>query len=227
MRLKTTLLTFFLIACFQQIYAQGCGADFQEVNGLAVVELDSKTAGGWERRSDGTASGGQALYYNGSNSFNNPPGNSVITYSVRVNTPGTYRVIVRNKIGITNAGTTEHNDMWLKVNGSEFFGRNSGGTVWPVGSGRTPNPEGASGNGYLKIYTNTFGWNWTTFTDDSSGHNVYATFSSAGVYTIQVGGRSNGFWVDKIALYLENNVGAGTAQSASSTACDANACARR
>ena len=79
MRLKTTLLTFFLIACFQQIYAQGCGADFQEVNGLAVVELDSKTAGGWERRSDGTASGGQALYYNGSNSFNNPPGNSVIT----------------------------------------------------------------------------------------------------------------------------------------------------
>ncbi len=223
MRLKTTLLTFFLIACFQQIYAQGCGADFEEVNGLAVFELDAKTAGSWERRSDGTASGGQALYYNGSDSFNSPPGNSVITYSIKVNTPGTYRVIVRNKIGITSSGTTEHNDVWLKVNGSEFFGRLGSSVVWPIGSGRTPNPEGASGNGYLKVYTNTFGWNWTSFTDDSGGHFLYATFPNAGVYTIQMGGRSNGFMVDKIALYLESNVGAGTAQSAGSTACDGSA----
>ena len=226
MRLKTTLLTFFLIACFQQIYAQGCGADFEEVNGLAVFELDAKTAGDWERRSDSQASGDQALYYNGGDTFNNPPGGSVINYSIRVNTPGTYRVIMRNKIGITSSGTTEHNDVWLKVNGSQFFGRNgSGGVVWPRDSSTNPNgpfPEGASGNGYLKIYTNTFGWNWTTWTDDSGAHDIYATFSSAGVYSIQVGGRSNGFMVDKIALF-SSGVGIGDAQNAGSTACDGSA----
>ncbi len=223
MRLKTTFLSLFLIACFQQIYAQGCGADFQDVNGIAVIELDSKTAGAWERRSDAGSSGGQALYYNGGNTFNSPPGNSVINYTVRINTAGEYRIMVRNRIGITNAGTTEHNDMWLKVSGgnSTFFGRLGSGVVWPIGSGRTPNPEGASGNGYLKVYTNTFGWNWTSFTDDSGGHNIFANFPSPGVYTIQVGGRSNGFLVDKLAMFRTGaGIAASTAQNAGSTACD-------
>ena len=226
MRLKITLLSFFFIACFQQMYAQNCGnADFETVNGLAVLELDSKTAGSWDRRTLPGASGGQALFYNGPNAFNNPPGpsNSVINYTLRVNSAGTYRVIVRSRIQIISSGpepaTSEHNDMWMRINGDQYFAQRGSSRLFPRGGG-SPNPAGASGNGYFKIYTNQLGWNYNTFTNDGPGHNIFVTFNSPGTYNIQIGGRSNGYSMDKIALYQESRVSASQAQNGASTACD-------
>lgn len=223
MRLKTTLFLFTTLLYFAQVEAQSCNADFEERNGLAVVELDSKTAGSWVRRNESGASGGRALYYNGGNFFNNPPGNSVLNYRVRVNSAGTYRVIIRNKIGIISSGpepaTSEHNDLWLRISGAEFYGLRDGRRVYPKGSGRTPNPEGASGNGYLKVYTNQLGWNWRTLTNDGPGYQIYVRFASAGVYNINIGGRSNGYFIDKLAMYKEGSVSASQAQNAAATPC--------
>lgn len=77
-------ITLFLLAqafCFYQIYAQCEGADFEEKNGIAIMELDSKVAGSWRKESLSGASGGAALTYRGTDFFSSP-GNSLITYKV-------------------------------------------------------------------------------------------------------------------------------------------------
>ena len=50
---------------------------------------------------------------------------------------------------------TEHNDSWLRFpNASDFFGEkaSNGSIVYPNGSGKEPNPEGSSSDGWFKIY---------------------------------------------------------------------------
>jgi len=209
MRLKITLLLFVNMLLAIHVTAQ-CNADFQEANGIAILEMESESNSGFRNEVLPGASAGRALAYRGANRFNSPDG-STITYSVRINTPGTYRFIWRNRIGVvaaTNANT-EHNDSWLRITGGNvlFFGaRNNqnGSRIFPGGSGRTPTPNGASSGGWFKVYTNIINWNWDTFTSDFDGHFIYANFPSAGTYNVQISGRSNGHFVDRMVLYNES-----------------------
>ncbi len=84
MRLKTTLFLFINLLYFSQVEAQSCnGADFEERNEIAILELDSKVAGSWKKESISGASGGKALTYRGSNKFSTP-GTSAIVYQVKI-----------------------------------------------------------------------------------------------------------------------------------------------
>lgn len=215
MNLKITLFFFLQLICFYQIYSQCDGADFEERNGIAILELDSKVAGSWRKETISGASGNTALTYRGSDNFNSP-GNSTITYNIKINSPGTYRFLWRNKISIiaTDAkATTEHNDSWLKINASNFFGKSGSSLVYPGGSGKTPVANGATSGGWFKVYTNTINWNWTTNTSDRNPHAIYASFNSAGVYSIQVSARSKGHSIDRMVLYKEGSYSASQAQS--------------
>lgn len=216
MKLKITLILLLQAFCFQQIYAQCSGADFEEQNGIAILELDSKTSGSWKKESTSGSSGGSALTYRGSNYFNSP-GNSTINYQVRINSSGTYRFIWRNKISViaSHNASTEHNDSWLKINASNFYGQSGSSRIYPGGSGKNPTPEGASSGGWFKVYTNTIDWSYSTKTSDNDAHAVYATFNSAGVYTIQVSARSNGHTIDRMVLYKEGSYSAAQAESLS------------
>lgn len=216
MKSKIILLLLINIVCFDQLYAQCTGVDFEEKNGIAILEMESKLAGSWKKETVNGASANSALAYRGSNSFNNP-NNSVINYSVRINSPGTYRFIWRNKIGIiaSSNATTEHNDSWLKINASDFYGLKGSSKVYPGGSGKSPVAEGATSGGYFKIYTNTIDWSWSTKTSDNDPHSVYATFNQAGVYSIQVGGRSNGHIIDRMVLYKESSYSTAQAENLS------------
>ena len=206
MKLKITLFLFIRALYFADVSAQ-CSADYEEVNGIVIIEAESKTAGSWSLRNLSGASGGQALYYAGSNQFNNP-GTSAITYTLRVNNPGLYRVQMRSQIGVISTGpepaTSEHNDTWLRINGSEFYGQNGNSIVWPRGSGITPIVAVSSGDGWLKAYTNQLGWTWNTFTNDGPGHSIYVRFASAGTYNVQISGRSKDHIVDRIVLYQQS-----------------------
>lgn len=208
MRLKTTLFLFTTLLCFSQVEAQSCdGADFEERNGIAILELDSKVAGSWKKENISGASGGQALTYRGSDKFNTP-GTSEIVYKVKINSPGTYRFKWRNKISIIGSGpepaNTEHNDSWLKIQASDFYGATGNTRVYPGGSGKTPVAKGSTSGGWFKIYTNSIGWSWITRTSDFENHNIYARFNSAGVYNIRVSARSKGHSIDRMVLYKEN-----------------------
>ena len=216
MKLKITLFLCLQAFCFHQIYAQCDGADFEEKSGIAILELDSKVSGSWKKESISGSSGGSALTYRGSNYFSSP-GNSTITYKVKINSSGTYRFIWRNKISViaSSNATTEHNDSWLKINASNFFGQQGSSKVYPGGSGKSPVAEGATSGGWFKVYTNTIDWSYSTKTSDNDAHGVYATFNSPGVYNIQVSARSNGHTIDRMVLYKEGSYSSAQAESLS------------
>ncbi|MGB3144920.1 MAG: hypothetical protein WBB24_12500, partial [Maribacter sp.] len=136
--MKITLLLLTPLFFCYQMNAQCDGADFEERNGIAILELDSKVSGSWRKESISGASGNSALTYRGSDNFNSP-GSSTITYKVKINSSGTYRFIWRNKISIiaNSAASTEHNDAWLKINASNFFGLRGSSRVYPGGSGKS------------------------------------------------------------------------------------------
>ncbi|MFK7811730.1 MAG: Ig-like domain-containing protein [Maribacter sp.] len=219
MRLKTTLFLFATMLFAYQVSAQ-CNADFQEVNGIAILEMEAKSGQGFNNLTLSGASGGRGLAYQGSNRFGAP--GTPINYTVRINSPGTYRFIWRNRIGViaSSNAATEHNDAWLRITGgnSLFYGGKgsaSGSRVYPGGSGRFPVAEGNTSGGFFKIYTNTINWSWATWTSDFDGHFIYANFPSAGTYTIQVAGRSNGHWVDRMVLFKEGSYTVSQASSLS------------
>jgi hypothetical protein len=91
---------------------QQCGVDFdfQDQNGLVVIEIESATAvGDWASETalpDFTGSG----YYrwDGNNNFGTP-NIDTLEYQVRINTPGKYRFVWRNRIA-EGDNSTESND---------------------------------------------------------------------------------------------------------------------
>ena len=204
MKLKTTLLICLTALFTYQIQAQCTGAQFQEVNGIAVIEAESVDGPGWAQRSSQSGFTGNGYNsYEGTNYFGSP-GNNVVTYTVRINTPGTYRFQWRNKIGVlaNSNPSTEHNDSWVKFpDASDFYGQRGNSRIYPGGSGKSPTPNGASSGGWFKVYTNTINWSWSTQTSDFDPHNVFAVFNSPGVYRIQVSGRSNGHLIDRMVLH--------------------------
>lgn len=218
MKLKTTLFICFTALFTYQIQAQCTGAQFQEVNGIAVIEAENGTRpSAWARETGiSGATGGAYMAYRGSDSFGGPSSN-VARYTVRINSPGTYRFIWRNRIGIiaSSNANTEHNDSWLRFpNASNFYGQKGSSRIFPRGGGSNgPYPEGASASGYFKIYTNTLGWNWSTNTSDNDAHQIYVVFNNAGVYTIEVSGRSRGHFIDRMVLYKESQYSLSSAQS--------------
>ncbi|WP_394747422.1 hypothetical protein [Spongiimicrobium salis] len=202
---------FFLTLCLflpSGLYAQCTGADFEEQNGIVVIQMESGTLPtGWNEETGSAGfTGDSFIAWRGSDFFNTP-GNGVITYTVRINTPGEYRFQWRSRVGI-GTNSTEHNDSWLRIDDADsFFGRRAsdGGLVFPRDRPGNPKPEGASSDGWLKAYLNgTINWTWSTLTSDNDGHEIFATFNNAGVYTIEVSGRSNGHFIDRMVLYRES-----------------------
>ncbi|HET8736653.1 MAG TPA: Ig-like domain-containing protein [Pricia sp.] len=216
MKLKITLFVCMITIGAYQAFAQCNGADFEERNGIAILEMETKSAGGYNKESISGASGGSALTYRGSDHFGSP-GNSTITYQVKINSPGTYRFLWRNKISIiaSSNASTEHNDAWLKINASNFYGLDGSHRVYPGGSGKSPTAAGQTSDGWFKIYTNTVSWSWSTNTSDNDPHQIYATFNNAGVYTIQVSGRSKGHTIDRMVLYKTSSYSQSQATSLS------------
>lgn len=225
MKLKTTLVFLLSLFSFYILEAQCDGADFVENNGIAILEMENKSLpSNWKKETSKSGYTGNAyIIWRGNNAFNSPGDVGLISYKVKINNPGKYRFIWRNNIGViaNTKPETEHNDSWLKINASDFYGQKGSSKIWPKGSGKFPNPEGGGGKGYFKVFCNSLSYNWKTVTSDNNGHNIYAQFNSAGVYTILVSGRSNGHIIDRMVLYKESQYSAAQAQdlSRSQTTC--------
>ena len=175
-----------------------------EQDGLIIVEAESANIDntGWALRnsiSDFTGDG--YLVWEGANSFGTP-GLGLLTFKIKINTPGTYRFVWKSRITIgTNA--TEHNDSWLRFpDADDFFGRKGMSTVFPRGSGKTPTPVGAGSDNWFKIYMNTAeAWDWASNTSDFDAHPIFVRFDTAKTYTMEISGRSNGHGIDKFTLF--------------------------
>ncbi|MEM6346869.1 MAG: T9SS type A sorting domain-containing protein [Bacteroidota bacterium] len=200
--MKSSLLLLFVLCLWGQIFAQEPYI-FEEQNGLVVIESTSAPEfGSWQQDSSvGGYTGSSYLRYEGSNLYNDP-GHSRLVFKLQINKTGTYRLQWRSRI---TAGTsnTDHNDSWLRMpDASNFYAQKPNSTVYPHGSGQSPNPAGAGKLGWFKVYQNVLNnWTWNTSTSDHDPHSIYARFDSVGIYTLEVAGRSFGHAIDRIVLY--------------------------
>lgn len=190
--------------CIMLISLQALGASYQDENGLVVIDAESLTGAtsNWVKETTLTPYAGTSyIRWNGSDNFSTPA-IGVISTSIRINNPGVYRVQMRNKVG-HGTNTTESNDTWMKFPGlTAFYGEKNGHKVYPKGSGLTPNPEGASKDGWLKIYCHgTVEWTWRAKTNDNDPYEVFVDFPSAGEYNFSLSGRSKNHCIDRIVMF--------------------------
>ncbi|MDT0607806.1 Ig-like domain-containing protein [Croceitalea rosinachiae] len=180
-----------------------CNVDYVENDGLVVIEVENLEVGnGWvEKNSISGFSGTSYLEWEGGDNFNSP-GIGLITTQIQINSPGTYLFRWRSKVGEGN-NSTESNDSWLRFpDADDFFGeKNNGSIVYPNGSGKTPNPNGSSSDGWFKVFlSGTTDWTWSTNTSDNDSHKIYVSFDKPGTYTLEIAGRSNHHLLDRIVL---------------------------
>ena len=172
---------------------------FEEAGGVLLGELeDSSYSGSWQKQGSGASA---YLRWTGSQ-FLGDPGNGVIRFKIRINSPGSYRFSWRSAVTIGSNGT-EHNDTWLRFpDASDFYATKANSTLYPKGTGKSPNPNGASADGWFKVYRtgNNTDFKWEAYTSDHDGHIIHADFDSPGIYTMEVSARSTGHGVDKFAL---------------------------
>lgn len=179
-----------------------CDADAEEENGLVVIEAESlNTVSGWvNKTSESGFTGSGYIDWQGADSFNTP-GNGMITAKIKINTPGKYLFRWRSKVG-EGTNPTESNDSWLRFpDADDFYGQKGGSKVYPRGIGKTPNPLGASSDGWLKVFlSGTTDWTWTSRTSDNDARDIYVEFDAAGTYIMEISGRSKHHLIDRIVL---------------------------
>jgi len=193
-------------------------AVFIEEDGLVVAEFENNLFNGaWQfRTNEPNFSGEGFMVWTGSQSFNDP-GNGLVRFSIQIQNPGTYRFVWRSAVTIGDSGS-EHNDTWLRFpDANDFFGRRNGSTIFPNGTGKTPNPNGSSSDGWFKVYRSggDLGFKWQSSTSDNDAHSIFITFNSPGVYTMEISARSSGHAIDKFVLFNEDNFSFNEATSSS------------
>ena len=220
-------LLFFFLMFVHQIIAQTVACDgllpFEEQNGLLTIEMESgniPSGTGWKTGSeaDPNLPGSiiNYIYWDGSQSFSSLTGSS-ITYNIKINNPGTYRLAWRGRIG-TGTSAGEHNDAWLRIVADDFYATSqNNSTATPQLEPRpdctsNPNrdcPAGSSTNGYFKAFMNRHPvnssaeqrWGFVTNTNDGSSFRfIWATFDEPGNYSVIIDARSSFFFMDKMVL---------------------------
>jgi hypothetical protein len=225
-RIKNTIAVILLIVV-NQTFAQTAACDgilpFEEENGLLTIEMESgvlPSGSNWQTGSeaDPNLSGSTInyIYWDGAQSFNALSG-APITYNIKINNPGTYRLAWRGRIGTGTSGG-EHNDAWLRIVADDFYATNqNNSTATPQLEPRpdcesNPDrdcPEGSSTNGYFKAFMNRHPvnlpveerWGFVTNTNDGSSFRfIWAAFNAPGDYSVIVDARSSFFFMDKMVL---------------------------
>jgi hypothetical protein len=203
-----------------------CDGEYTEVDGLAVVEIESEDpAGGWKLETEVVGyTGGGYFRWDGPDSFGNP-GNGTVSYQITITNPGTYRFQWHNKI-MHGTNATESNDSWLRIpDADDFFAKKNNVVKYPKGGMFVQSntvAEGASGNGWMKVFSSgTTNWTWRSVTSDNEGFPIFATFNEAGTYTVQISGRSKNHALDRFVLYDQSKLSEAEATSLANeqTAC--------
>lgn len=180
---------------------------FQESNALLMIEFEDgafENNSQWELINDGQVSGGMYAVWEGNDLFN-APGSGLVTFQLNIQNPGIYRFTWNSAVTKGNNGT-EHNDSWIRFpDAADFYGEKNGSKVYPKDTGKTPNPNGASKEGWFKAYRsgNDLSFKWQARTSDNDAHDIYVEFETTGVYTMEVSGRSSGHGIDRFVLFQE------------------------
>ncbi|MEP3209911.1 MAG: hypothetical protein ABJN95_12010 [Maribacter sp.] len=182
---------------------------FNEKEGLVFVEFENaEFSEDWKLKQDGYLHTGTGyMIWEGSQNLSNP-GTGTATFKIKIANTGVYQFIWYSAVRTGNSGT-DHNDTWLRfADADDFYGQNNNGssTVYPKGTGKTPNPEGASSDGWFKIYRsgNDLDFKWQSSTFDNNAHNIFVQFANPGIYLMEISARSSGHGIDKFVLFNDS-----------------------
>lgn len=218
---------FFLSLISNSLFSQTTQCDgklpFEEKDGLLTIEMEAvvlTSGSNWQMgsESDPNLSGSTInyIFWNGAESFSSLSGEP-LTYNIKINNPGTYRFAWRGRIGKGDSGG-EHNDAWLRIVADDFYAtKQSSATATPAlepkpNCNNNPNrdcPAGSTIGGFFKAFMNRHPvnsapeqrWGFVTNTNDHDSFRfIWATFNTAGNYSILVDARSNSFFMDKMVL---------------------------
>ena len=218
------MTSMFCVKLFSQTTAACDGTlPFEEQNGLLTIEMESgnlPTGTNWKTGSEADpnlpGSTINYIYWDGAQSFSALTG-APITYNIKINNPGTYRLAWRGRIGTGTSGG-EHNDAWLRIVADDFYATKQSSATSTQSVEPRPNctsnpnrdcPEGSSTSGYFKAFMNRHPinsspeqrWGFVTNTNDGDSFRfIWTTFNNPGNYSIIVDARSNFFFMDKMVL---------------------------
>ncbi|MDO6516266.1 hypothetical protein [Zobellia uliginosa] len=177
---------------------------FKEKNGLVNVEFENaQFPDGWVLKSDGDSFTGKGYMVWEGDQYLGNPGNGKTSFKIEIKNTGTYRFLWKSAVKSGNSGS-DHNDTWLRFNDADdFYAQKDDSIVYPKDTGKTPHPEGASKDGWFKIYRSgsNLDFKWQSSTFDNKGHNIYVVFEKAGVYTMEISARSSGHGIDRFVLF--------------------------
>ncbi|WP_298534464.1 T9SS type A sorting domain-containing protein [uncultured Algibacter sp.] len=167
--------------------------DPEEVDGLLVFEAERfNLQGAWKIGNDAAkASSGKYIYYDGPNSYQNVNSANNISYTFKINNPGTYTFKWTMRQPPEEQGSDLGNDAWFYF--SNDIARGNGGVV-------------------LKQFYKYVGRSDDDFTLNGAAeishesHGVSVVFPEAGDYTLNLSGRSHGFQLDRIILFKDRNL---------------------
>ncbi|MGY6648100.1 Ig-like domain-containing protein [Wenyingzhuangia sp. IMCC45574] len=164
----------------------------EEVNGLLVFEAERfELKGAWKLGTDATkASGGKYIYFDGANSYGSVNPSNNISYTFKINSPGTYtfKWMMRQPEG--ERGSDLGNDAWF------YFSDD-------IGKGRDKDKNDIVLGQFYKFVgrsTDDFTLNGAVEVNHAQSW-VRAIFPAAGEYTLNLSGRSHGFQLDRLILY--------------------------
>lgn len=181
--------------------------EFNEKDGVVKVEFEDALFGeGWELISGDEGTSGQGYMVWNQNDYFSKPSSDLTTYKLNISTPGTYQFVWYSAVTMGTSGT-EHNDTWLRFpDADDYYAKKDTAIIYPKGTGKTPNPEGASTEGWFKNYRsgNDLDFKWQSRTSDRDPHEIYVKFDEAKTYSMEISARSKGHGIDKFVLFLES-----------------------
>lgn len=176
---------------------------YQEKDGLLIVEMTGLEGIEKWNRGSAAANGHSIEYLFSQTEHFQHPGHQLLSYSIQINNPGTYKFIWHSKVG-EGTSPTDNNDTWLRIpDAADFFAQNENGQVLhPKGVCLADCPNGMGAAGWFKVYSNgTTDWTWRAKTSDNDPHEIYALFDQAGTYTVQVAARSSYHFLNRFVMY--------------------------
>ncbi|MFT5292088.1 MAG: hypothetical protein ACI82F_004173 [Planctomycetota bacterium] len=154
------------------------GSVFQEQNGLVVMQVESvAVVPSWVLETNVSGYTGSGYYRWSGPDMYNTPGSGFTRYKFNITTPGTYMLSIHNYHD--DPEPDKDNDCWVNTDGGNF----------------------------KKVYSNngtaTVGrWNWAS--DFESTGDQAEFFFGAGAHNIGISGRSNGYHMDRVHLWLSS-----------------------
>lgn len=190
-----------LINVTDDVTVDGCD-EFEETNGFLVIEAESAknyTQAGFTLETDAVGvtnpTGDGYLRYTGPDHFSAQVEVNKVSYSIKINNPGTYRFQWRNVRDPQAASGDAANDAWIFIKGNEarFYGKKNG----------TEYDLNKATKAWIQKSEFDFSTNGETHAGGATVNSMslWVDFPSAGIYTMEYGGRSNGHSVDRMILF--------------------------